>query len=354
VSTVPGAAEQTLDGLPDGVVVIDADGGVAYLNRAAERACGWTLEEAAGKPYSEVLPLRDTSGFLVHERHDPFTSSLAIVKGSPEREYVMVRRDGTETWVAVRCSFERDPSGRIAQIVATLREAGRRKRLERRTSDLISTVSHEIRSPLTSVKGFTSTLLHRWDRFNDEQKQHMLRTINHDADRVTRLLKDLLDVSRLEAGRLEVRRHEVDIVAIATEVALRLRLDADGRPIQVEFPNDFPKVVADPDKIEQVLTNLVDNAVKYAAEGPVRIVGRNDDDEVVIQVVDTGEGIDPKHLPHIFAKWYRRGAGERTHGTGLGLYICNGIIHAHGGRIWVERSDATGSTFAFSLPKGTA
>lgn len=346
------APERTLAALPDGVVVIDADGGIAYLNAAAERASGWTLTEAAGKPYGEVIPLRDTAGFLVHERHDPFTTTLAIVKGSPEREYVLTRRDGTETWVAVRTRFVRDAEGRITQIFATMREAGRRKRLERRTSDLISTVSHEIRSPLTSVKGFTSTLLHRWDRFNDEQKQHMLRTINHDADRVTRLLKDLLDVSRLEAGRLEVRRHEVDVVAIATEVALRLRLDADGRPIEVDFPNTFPKVVADPDKIEQVLTNLVDNALKYAAAGPVRIIGRNDNDEIVIQVVDTGEGIDAKHLPHIFAKWYRRGAGERTHGTGLGLYICNGIIHAHGGRIWVERSDASGSVFAFSLPKG--
>jgi PAS domain S-box-containing protein len=352
VTAIADEGGRTLDALPDGVVVIGPEATITYLNRVAERACGWTREDAIGKPYGEVLPLRDTAGFFVHESNDPFTTSIGIIKGSPEREYILQRRDGSEIWVAVRASFVRDAEGRLTQVLATLREAERRQRLERRTSDLISTVSHEIRSPLTSVKGFTSTLLHRWDRFNDEQKQHMLRTINHDADRVTRLLKDLLDVSRLEAGRLELRRHEVDVVAIATEVALRLRLDADGRPIEVRFGDDIPKVVADPDKIEQVLTNLVDNALKYAAKGPVSVVGRNDADEIVIEVTDAGEGIDPKHLPHIFAKWYRRSTGERTHGTGLGLYICNGIVHAHGGRIWVERSDATGSTFAFSLPKG--
>ena len=125
--------------------------------------------------------------------------------------------------------------------MVSLREIGRRKRLDRAASDLISTVSHEIRSPLTSVKGFTSTLLSKWERFSDEQKRVMLQTINYDADRVTRLLGDLLDVSRLEAGRLELKRQEVDLAAIATDAVARLRLERRGASAGGFVPRGLPE-----------------------------------------------------------------------------------------------------------------
>lgn len=341
-----------LEALPDGVIVIAAERTIAYMNPAAERISGWRLAEALGRPYGTVLPLRDAGGLLVHEHHDPFSGMLAIVSGTPEREYLVTRRDGSEVWVAARASFKRDAAGLIEQAVVSVRDIGRRRRLEQVRADLISTVSHEIRSPLTSIKGFTSTLLHRWDRFSDEQKQVMLQTMNADADRVTRLLGDLLDVSRLEAGRLELKRQEVDLITIATEVILRLRLEADRHTLEVKFPQDFPKVLADPGKIEQVLINLVENAIKYTATGAVRVTGENRPEDVVVLVSDQGEGIPARHLPHIFTKFYRRGHGERRSGTGLGLYICSGIVEAHGGRIWVERSDSSGTVFAFTLPKG--
>ena len=343
--------ETPLDALPDGVVVVGSDRTVRSMNRAAERLSGWRRDEAAGTFYGSVIPLRDASGFLVHERNDPFAGRLSTVVGTPEREYALTRRDGTEAFVAVRASFLRGPGRKLETVVVALREIGRRRRIDRMRSDLISTVSHEIRSPLTSVKGFTSTLLNKWDRFSDEQKRVMLQTINYDADRVTRLLGDLLDVSRLEAGRLELKRQEVDVVAIATDAVMRLRLDADEHTLEVVFPESFPKVTADPGRLEQVLMNLVENAIKYATPGRVTVTGNEDGDEIVVHVADEGEGIAADHLPHIFTKFYRRGAGERRSGTGLGLYICKGIIEAHGGRLWVERSGADGTVFAFSLPK---
>ncbi len=340
-----------LDAIPDGVVVVGADRTVASINAAAERLSGWSRTEAVGSFYGTVLPLRDASGFLVHERYDPFHGLLSTVTATPEREYTLSRRDGTDAPVALRATFVRDGNRRLVQVVVVLREAARRRRLDRARSDLISTVSHEIRSPLTSVKGFTSTLLSKWDRFTDEQKRVMLETINYDADRVTRLLGDLLDVSRLEAGRLELKRQEVDVIALATDAVMRLRLDADDHRLEVAFPDGFPKVTADPGRIEQVLMNLVENAIKYATPGRIVVSGTDASDDVIVRVSDDGEGIPPDHLPHIFTKFYRRGSGERRSGTGLGLYICKGIIEAHGGHLIVEKSDRTGTVFSFTLPK---
>ena len=343
--------EALLDALPDGVVVIGADRTVRTMNRAAELLTGWSRAEAMGSFYGAVLPLRDASGFLVHEHADPFRGGLSTVTATPELEYTVARRDGTEAPVAVRAAFIRDGDGRLESVVVSLREIGSRKRLDRAASDLISTVSHEIRSPLTSVKGFTSTLLSKWDRFSDEQKRVMLQTINYDADRVTRLLGDLLDVSRLEAGRLELKRQEVDLVAIATDAVARLRLNAEEHRLEVSFPEGFPKITADPGRIEQVLINLIENAIKYATPGAVTVSGEDAGDHVVVRVADEGEGIDPDHLPNIFLKFYRRGSGERRTGTGLGLYICRGIVQAHDGELIVERSDPTGTVFAVRLPK---
>ncbi|MCI0344334.1 MAG: ATP-binding protein [Chloroflexi bacterium] len=340
-----------LDALPDGVVVVGADRTVQTMNHAAERLTGWSRAEAAGAFYGSVLPLRDASGFLVHEHADPFHGLLSTVTATPEAEYSLTRRDDAEVPVAVRAAFVRDGDRRLRAVVVSVREIRRRRRLDRAASDLISTVSHEIRSPLTSVKGFTSTLLSKWERFSDEQKRVMLQTINYDADRVTRLLGDLLDVSRLEAGRLELKRQEVDLAVIATDAVMRLRLNADEHRLEVSFPGDFPKITADPGRIEQVIFNLVENALKYATPGLVTVSGEDAGDHVIVRVADEGEGIDPDHLPNIFLKFYRRGSGERRTGTGLGLYICRGIVQRHGGELTVERSDATGTVFAFRLPK---
>lgn len=340
-----------LDAIPDGVVVIGADRTLIAMNRSAEVTSGWPRAEAVGAFYGAVLPLRDAAGFLVHERHDPFDGLLSTVVATPEREYMLTRRDGKDVPVALRASFVRGEDRRIQRVVVVMREISRRRRLDRARSDLISTVSHEIRSPLTSVKGFTSTLLAKWDRFSDEQKKVMLETINYDADRVTRLLGDLLDVSRLEAGRLELKRQEVDVVALATDAVMRLRLDADHHTLEVVFPDRFPKVTADPNRIEQVLMNLIENAIKYAKEGKIFVSGDDGPSAVTVRVIDEGEGIPADHLPHIFTKFYRRGSGERRSGTGLGLYICQGIVEAHGGELMVEKSDRTGTVFAFTLPK---
>jgi len=343
--------EGLLERLPDAVVVIGAARTITEMNRAAERLTGWSRDEAIGKPYGDVLRLRDAGGYLVHERSDPFTHAPRLATGSPEREYMLHRHDGAERWVAMRTQYGWSDGG-LVEVIATMRDSGRRHRSERSAYELIATLAHDLRSPLTSVKGFTSTMLRKWERFTDEQKQHMLHTIDWDADRMNRLLKDLLDLSRLEAGRLEVKRQEVEIAELAKTVADRIAIDAKNHQIATEFPPDLPRVWADAGKVEQVLMNLIENAVKHGDPGSVRVSGGVDDGSIVVRVADNGPGIDARHVPYVFTKFYRRGTGDRHAGTGLGLYICKGIIEAHGGQIAIERSTPEGTTFAFTLPLG--
>jgi PAS domain S-box-containing protein len=345
---------EMLDSLPDAVVIVGGDRAIAQMNRAAERLTGWTRDEAAGRPWGDVVRLRDASGNLLHEIVDPFADASPMSSGSPEREYMLRRRGGGDRWVAVRTAYRRDSGGAVTQLVATIRDTNRRHRLERSAYDLIATLAHDLRSPLTSVKGFTSTMLRNWERFNDEQKQHMLHTIDWDADRMNRLLKDLLDLSRLEAGRLELKRQPVDVASLATQVAARVALDAPKYTVRAEFPAGFPVVDADPGKVEQVLVNLVENAVKHGDPGPVVVSGEASDGMVVLRVADAGPGIDAAHAPYVFTKFYRRGSGDRHAGTGLGLYICKGIIEAHGGEIEIERTSPAGTVFAFTLPRSEA
>src|SRR5258708_34090755 len=162
---------------------------------------------------------------------------------------------GPERWVAARPAYGwRD--GRLSEVVATIRDIGRRHRREQSAYDLIATLAHDLRSPLTSVKGFTSTMRRNWEKFNDKQKQEMLETIDWDADRMNRLLKDLLDFSRLEAGRLELKRQDVDLPALATQVVERIA-KSNGRThtLTTEFPDGVPSVSAHPGQITQALLN---------------------------------------------------------------------------------------------------
>jgi hypothetical protein len=213
----------------------------------------------------------------------------------------------------------------------------------------VSTVSHELRSPLTSVKGYTSLLLSRWDRLKDDQKKMMLEQVHHDADRVTRLITELLDISRLETGRLVLRRQRVDVAQLAKHVVEKLTITYPELDCTVTFPEDFPDVFADPDKLEQVLTNLVENAAKYGSTEGMTVVGETLDGAVAVSVSDTGEGIPAADLPQVFNKFFRRDMGKPT-GTGLGLWISRGLVEAHGGRLSADSEEGKGSVFRFTLP----
>jgi PAS domain S-box-containing protein len=341
------------DELPDGLVVADDAGRVVVFNRAAARLTGLAAEEAIGKYVFDVLKFRDEDGRDWWVCSDPY-NGLATRTRHPERSLYLT--DGTELLVSV--GYVRDArSGPVRRLVITLRGAQQRARLERSRAELVSTVAHELRSPLTSVKGFTATLLAKWGRFTDDQKRVMLETVNADADRVTRLITELLDVSRIESGRMEVHRQLVDVPDRARKIiAGRVAAGEPEDKFRLDAVPGLPETWLDADKIDQILGNLVENAVRHGAGTITIVVERtristgDRPEAIAVSVRDQGEGISPEIAPRVFRQFWR---GKRRGGTGLGLYIVKGLVEALDGDIIVCRAPGGGAEFRFTVPAGT-
>jgi signal transduction histidine kinase len=344
-------AYAAFDLLPDATVVVDADGSIVHCNALAGRLLGVPADDITGKPAPHMVRMVDEAGLDWWDCVRPLEADAALLPRIAEADMKLITLDGRVRPVVLTGARQAGPDGKAELLVLSLRRGERRRRLDAARSDLVSTVSHELRSPLTSVKGFTKTLLAKWDRFSDDQKRQMLATVNEDADRVTRLLGELLDVSRIDAGRLQLRRQMVALPDIVGKVADRVHaaVAEDHRRVRAEL-DSLPRLYADPDKLEQVLTNLIENALKYGA-GEIRITAEDQGDVVHITVADEGVGIESAHLTHIFTKFFRR-PGERRTGTGLGLYISKGIVEAHAGRMWAQSEPGQGARFHFTLPKG--
>ena len=337
----------TFDALPDPVVRLDADRRIIEANQAAVRLAGTSADEIVGRPMADVFKPRGRDGGpLLADGWHP-SARLRSVTGIPEHEVTIASANG-DVKVRVTGQYERDADGAVSGLVLAMRPP-RRSEQEPTGSEVVSTVSHELRSPLTSVKGYTSLLLNRWDRLKDEQKKMMLEQVHHDADRVTRLITELLDISRLETGRLVLRRQLTNLAELADQVVEKLKMTYSDLDCDVHFPVGFPQVYCDPDKLEQVLTNLVENAAKYASPLGMKVVGEFDDEQVAVSVSDTGEGIPATDLPKVFKKFFRRDMGKPT-GTGLGLWISRGLVEAHGGRLTATSEMGQGSVFRFTLP----
>ena len=372
---VPIGSLVSADELPDGVVVADDVGRIIVFNRIAARLTGLDPSEVIGKFVFDVLPLRDAEGRDWWVCADPY-HGLPTRTRHPERSLYLA--DGTEILVSIGYVRDRQvsrggarPGLALKRLVISLRGAKQRERLERSRAELVSTVAHELRSPLTSVKGFTATLLNKWGRFTDDQKRVMLETVNADADRVTRLITELLDVSRIESGRMEVHRQLVDVPDRARKIiAGRVAAgDAEDR-FRLEVAGGLPETWLDADKIDQILGNLVENAVRHGAGivtivvEPAQLEGEERPEEepaaVAVSVRDQGEGIAPDVAPRVFRQFWRgkpRGGsrrGQHGGGTGLGLYIVKGLVEAHGGTICVRRAPGGGAEFRFTVPAGTA
>ena len=343
-----------VDQLPDAVLCVDADRRVVEANHAATELTGYSRQELEGQRVEDLLDPRGRDGKPLLAEGWHRSTQLRSVGRIPEQEVRIRRANNGHLRATVTGRYQRDDDGRLTGAVLTLRDFGRRAHLAATGIEVVSTVSHELRSPLTSVKGYTSLLLNRWERLQEAQKRMMLEQVHHDADRVTRLVTELLDISRLETGRLVLRRQMINLNEIANDVVSHVRLEYPELEVETSFANGFPEIYADPDKVEQVLTNLVENAAKYADPKGIRISGEvctapEEPDLVAISVSDKGEGIPSSDLPRIFTKFFRR-AETRPTGSGLGLWISRGLVEAHGGKLTATSAPGEGSTFRFTLP----
>lgn len=229
------------------------------------------------------------------------------------------------------------------------------KELDRLKTEFVSTASHELRSPLTSISGFSHTLLRHGEELTQEERTDFLTVINQQAKQLARLVDELLTVSRIEEGRLALSFQRIDVPALAAECIAAARARTDRHELVTDFPPDFPSVVADEGKLTDILTNLIDNAIKYSPNGGrVEIGGKTADREAILWVKDDGAGIAAKDLDRVFEKFYQVEGRPKAGGSGLGLFIVSQLVHAHDGRIWLESEEGQGTTIFFALPQRRA
>lgn len=339
-------AQALLDALPDGVVLAGADQRVTHVNAAAHRLLGSAA--VVGIPLRDALPLQDLDSCGWWETLKPY-EGLATRTGLAESAWLLP--DGTELLVTARLDRVA-PLEPVQAVAVSLRPARARARLEQERANLVTTMAHELRSPLTGVRGFTATLLERWDDFDDGQKRLIMESVHHDTDRLARLINDLLEVARISAGRLPLAASAVDPLTIAERVARSVAVGS-GREVVVRAvgaPSSAPdlRLHADPDRLVQVMTNLVENAVRHGL-GEVRVLlSAYDDDAVLLAVEDDGDGIAPDLRRRVFTKHWRH--GDRA-GTGLGMFIAHGIVRAHGGDMEVTDAASGGARIEVLWPR---
>ncbi|RHW24383.1 sensor histidine kinase [Nocardioides immobilis] len=334
--------QRAIDAMPDGVVLAGPDGMVELTNVEARRMLRID-GSGAGRPLAEVLALSDIDGNDWVTSNDPY-AGLRTRKAVPEQSWLLP--DGTEVLVAAK--LHRPGRGEpIDRVAVTIRSGRWRARLDRERSDLVATVAHELRSPLTGVRGFVHALLNRWDQLNDDQKKLMLTTVAADADRLTRLIAELLDVARIDTGRLHVHPRPCDLVVLSQRVVESVQ-HATARRITLDA-QEVPQIVADPDKVTQVVTNLVENGVRHG-EGDVAVaIGLDpaDPSYVALSVTDEGDGIPEELRQRVFTKFWTASSGG---GSGLGLYIVNGLVRAHGGTVLIGDRPGGGAVVTVTWP----
>lgn len=326
-------AQELADALPDGVVVADRAGTVTLVSAPAARMLG--IEGGVGRPLGDVLLLQDTEGRDWCAFNRPY-DGLASRTGVPEQSWLTA--DGTEVLTVARIAAD-------GGLAITLRSGRGRARLDRERSDLVATVAHELRSPLTGVKGFVQALLNRWDKLNDEQKKLMLTTVHADSDRLSRLIAELLDVARIDTGRLQLYPRPSDAVTLVGRVVDSVR-QATAREIECVADDGLPEIMVDPDKFTQVVTNLVENGVRHG-DGTITVTLRAVDGGVRLVVDDEGDGIPTELRRRVFTKFWKN--GERG-GSGLGLYLVGGLAKAHGGTVAIEEAPGGGARIVTTWP----
>ena len=341
----PGAQE-IVDALPDGVVIADADGIVTLISSVAARMLGDEAVDGVARPLGDVLRLRDADGHDWTADNTPYVG-IRTRTAIPEQSWLLP--DGTEVLVSANL-HRAERLGPVTRVALTIRSGRGRARLDRERSDLVATVAHELRSPLTGVKGFVQALLNRWDKLNDDQKKLMLTTVNADADRLSRLIAELLDVARIDTGRLQLYRRPADAAELVRRITGSVGAGT-ARAIELECGPDLPPVHVDPDKFTQVVTNLVENGVRHG-EGTVRVrVQRHAHDDapdgVRVTVADEGEGIPAEMRRRVFTKFWTGGARG---GSGLGLYLVNGLVRAHGGAVTIDDTPDGGAMLSCTWP----
>jgi PAS domain S-box-containing protein len=322
-----------LANIADGIVAVDREGHVVLWNRAAEEITGVPAAEAIGRTPAQVLQ-----------------RELESDSGGTNRLISIPRGDG-DVWLSLSEAVMRDPTGAVAGRIFAFRDISAEHGVEQLKSDFVSTVSVELRTPLTSIYGFAQTLLREDIEFGEQERRTFLDFIARESERLTEIVDALLNVARLDTGELTVALAPTDVVAVVRSVIADAEgAVSNGQRFVADLDEEGLDAYADPHKLRQVLDQLISNAVRYSpAGGNVTVSARRSRDAVEVAVADEGSGIPAAERERIFSKFYKAGDGQ-ARGTGLGLFIAQGLVREMGGRMWVDSEEGRGSRFAFELP----
>lgn len=341
-----------LDTAADGILILNSEYKIERCNATFARLWGGRVSQILGRSHEEVIRWARLEKEPTLEQAEaggwPLTPNATLyVEGDLERNHIPPLPIGIT--YAPLFSVE----GALINVIATVRDITHFREAEELKSTFISVISHELKTPVALIKGYVGTLRREdatWDR---EIVQDSLAVIEEESDRLTELIENLLDATRLQAGTLSLIRSDVSLGAIADRMASRLGTQSTSHTIVVDFPSKFPVILGDETRLEQVFSNLLSNAIKYSpVGGEIRITGQGRSEHVVVCVSDQGPGIAPEDIPHVFDRFYRAPEASRmTKGAGLGLFLTRAVIEAHEGRIWVDPKPGDGARICFSLPR---
>ena len=335
----------------DGVMILDPSQRISVFNRALSIMTGIPASEAIGHLCWEILVSQDPKDQTVCALCPPADCQ------SGEKAYVegdFIRQDGTRITFGITYSPLLDSENQLVNIIANVHDITHFREDEEMKSTFVSVISHELKTPVALIKGYANTLRREDAHWDQETVRESLIVIEEESDRLAGLIDNLLDVSRLQSGQIKLDKTDVRVDKMIERTVSDFRTQTAKHSFKLDFPPDFPAIQADYERLRQVLTNLISNAIKYSPrEGKIMLSGRFDDEFVYVAVTDEGIGISPGEQNLIFERFYRveNALSRRTQGAGLGLYLVKSVIDAHGGRIWVDSNLGQGSTFVFTLPR---
>ena len=337
----------------DGVLILDSTERITVFNRALARLSGFGADKAIGARHDDII--------VIDAKRSGLTLNEAEAGGWPLRdnssfgvEGDLRRQDGAHTPVSITYSALFDQDDRLVNVIANVRDMTRLREADELKNTFISIISHELKTPVALIKGYAGTLGRKDARWDAATVRDSAAVIEEEADHLTELIDNLLDASRLQAGGLKLNISDVSLEQLARHMVEKYSVEAQQHPIRLSFPKDFPVVPGDAARLENVLSNLINNAMKYSPAGAsIEIAGRVTPGEVVVTVSDQGIGIPLDEQGLIFERFYRVDdqLSRQTQGSGLGLYLAKAIVDAHRGRIWVESAPGKGSSFSIALPR---